>query len=100
MTKVLIVDDPDIVRHGVIDILATRLGGVTVGEAADAREAIRLLIDEDWDRVLLDINLPGRSGLEVLTEARRLSPQTPVLVLTTYPEEQFAVRAFQLGAAG
>jgi DNA-binding NarL/FixJ family response regulator len=100
MTRVLIADDHEIVRHGLRDILDTRLGQVAVSEAKDAGEAINLLIKEDWDLVLLDINMPGRSGLEVLEQAKRLRPKTPVLVLTSYPEEQFAVRAFKLGASG
>jgi len=100
-TRVLIADDHEIVRHGLRDILLTRLGRkVTVAESKDAGEAINLLIHDAWDLVLLDINMPGRSGLEVLEEARRLRPKTPVLVLTSYSEEQFALRAFKLGAAG
>jgi two-component system, NarL family, invasion response regulator UvrY len=100
MTRVLIADDHDVVRHGLREILTTRLGTVAIAEAKDAGEAINLLIMEDWDLVLLDINMPGRSGLEVLEEARRLRPKTPVLMLTSYPEEHFALLAFKLGAAG
>jgi DNA-binding NarL/FixJ family response regulator len=73
---------------------------MAVSEAKDAGEAINLLIQKDWDLVLLDINMPGRNGLEVLAEAKRLRPKTPVLVLTAYPEEQFALRAFKVGASG
>ena len=100
MTRVLIADDHEIVRDGLRDILTTRLGKVVVSEAKDAGEAINLLIKEDWDLVLLDINMPGRDGLEVLEEAKRLRPKTPVMVLTAYPEEQFAIRSFKLGASG
>ena len=100
MTRVLIADDHEIVRDGLRDILTTRLGTVVVSEAKDAGEAINLLIKEDWDLVLLDINMPGRDGLEVLEEAKRLRPKTPVMVLTAYPEEQFAIRSFKLGASG
>jgi DNA-binding NarL/FixJ family response regulator len=100
MTRVLIADDHEIVRHGLRDILTTRLGKVAVSEAKDAGETINLLIKEDWDLVLLDINMPGRDGLEALAEAKRLRPKTPVLVLTAYPEEQFALRAFKVGASG
>jgi DNA-binding NarL/FixJ family response regulator len=100
MTRVLIADDHEIVRRGLRDILTTRLGKVAVSEAKDAGEAINLLIQRDWDLVLLDLNMPGRSGLEVLEQAKRLRPKTPVLVLTAYPEAQFAVRSFKLGASG
>ena len=100
MTRVLIADDHEIVRHGLHGILTTRLGEVAVSEAKDAGEAINLLIKQEWDLVLLDINMPGRSGLEVLEESKRLQPKTPVLVLTSYPEAQFALRAFKLGASG
>ena len=98
--KILIADDHEILRHGLRDILSARFGKVTMGEARNAGEAIQLLIQQDWDLALVDISMPGRSGLEVLEEARRLRPKLPVLVLTSYPEEQFAVRAFKLGAAG
>ena len=101
MTRVLITDDHEVVRRGVLDILITRLDrSVVVVEAKDAGEAINRLIESEWDLVIVDINLPGRSGLEVLEEARRLRPETPVLVLTYYPEEEFALRSFKLGAAG
>lgn len=100
MTRVLIADDHELLRRGLRDLLEGRLGQVTIGEACDAAEATRLLIDKDWDLALLDINMPGRSGLEVLEDARRLRPRLPVLVLTSYPEEEFAVHAFRLGAAG
>jgi len=100
MTRVLIADDHEIVRHGLREILASSLGNVMVAEVANAADAINKIIDSDWDIVLLDINLPGRSGLEVLDESRRLRPGTRILVLTSYPEEQFAVRAFKLGASG
>lgn len=100
MKKVLIADDHDIFRHGVRDLLAREFGPLTFGEARDSRQAGELLRRAAWDLVLLDINMPGRSGLEVLAEARRLRPKTPVLVLSMYPEEEFALRAFQLGAAG
>jgi DNA-binding NarL/FixJ family response regulator len=100
MKKVLIADDHDIFRHGVRDLLEHAFGPLTFGEARNSRQAEDLLRRTAWDLVLLDIQMPGRSGLEVLAEARRLRPKTPVLVLSMYPEEEFALRAFQLGAAG
>jgi two-component system, NarL family, invasion response regulator UvrY len=101
MIQVLIADDHQIVRCGLRDLLTTRLGEpVRVGEAANASETLELFHRQEWDLVMLDINMPGRNGLEVLEETRKLRPKTPVLVLTSYPEEQFALRALKLGAAG
>ena len=98
--KVLIADDHEVVRHGLRDLLSREFGKLTVGEANDSREAVDLLAEQAWDLVLLDINMPGRGGLDVLAEARRLRPGAPVLILSSYPEEEFAVSAFKLGAAG
>jgi two-component system, NarL family, invasion response regulator UvrY len=101
MTRVLIADDHEVVLRGLRDILITRLGcDLEVGEARSATEAINLLIQNEWDVVILDINMPGRSGLEVLAEAKRLRAKTPVLILTSYAEEQFALRSFKMGASG
>ncbi len=100
MLKVIIADDHTIVRHGLKEILTREFGKVKIAEASDAREATTLLSQAKWDLVLLDINMPGRSGLEVLSDARRLCPTAAVLVLTAYPEKEFAIRAFKLGAAG
>ena len=101
MIRVLIADDHAVVRHGLRDILVSRLEReVDVAEASDAREAIALLTAREWDLILLDINMPGRSALDGLEEARRLRPDTPALILTSYPESEFAVRALKLGAAG
>lgn len=97
----LIADDHEVVLRGLRDILTTRLGGaLEVGEARSATEAINLLIEKEWDVVILDINMPGRSGLEVLEEVKRLRSKTPVLILTSYAEEQFALRSFKMGASG
>lgn len=98
--KVLIADDHEIVRRGLCDLLTKEFGTVKVGEAGDSRTTIELLRKGNWDLIILDINMPGRNGLEVLSEARRLCPKTPVLILSIYPEEEFALRAFKLGAAG
>jgi two-component system invasion response regulator UvrY len=100
MIDLLIADDHEVVRRGLFGLLREAYPDVQGGEAKDGREAITLLLQKKWDLVILDINMPGRTGLEVLTEVRRLSPATPVLVLSAYAEEEFALRAFQLGAAG
>ncbi|MGD0947542.1 MAG: response regulator transcription factor [Candidatus Binatia bacterium] len=100
MTTILIADDHAVVRRGLRDILAEAFPEANIAEAGDSGQATQLLLKQAFDLVVLDINMPGRSGLEVLEEARRLRPRTRVLVLSVYPEEAFAIRAFKLGAAG
>lgn len=100
MIKIIIADDHTVVRHGLKEILTHELRKVKIAEAKDAREATDLLGQEKWDLILLDINMPGRSGLEVLSDARKLCPGGAILVLSAYPEKEYAVRAFKLGAAG
>jgi DNA-binding NarL/FixJ family response regulator len=75
-------------------------GTVTFGEASTPHEAIQLVREQDWDIVVLDLALGGRSGLEVLQELKKLRPTLPVLILSMYAEEQYARRAFKAGASG
>lgn len=100
MIRVLIVDDHQIVRRGLKEVLADEFSELKVGEAESSRAALELVMTEEWDIVLLDINIPGRSGLDVLEEIKRHRPRTPVLVLSGYPEEEFALRSLKLGASG
>jgi len=100
MRRVLIADDHEVVRRGLKQILIDEFPRVKVHEATTSREAIEQSAKNSFDLVLLDINMPGRSGLEVLEELRRQCPQTPVLVLSVSPEEDYAVRCLKLGAAG
>lgn len=100
MTRFLIVDDHEVVRRGLRQVLAEGFPGARFGEAASSPAALAALSDQEWDLVLLDINIPGRSGLEVLEDVRRSWPRLPVLVVSAYPEEEFAVRSLRLGAAG
>ena len=100
MTRVLIADDHEIVRRGLKDLLADAFSKIKMGEARTSQEALDLAQREEWDIVLLDINMPGRSGLEVLEDLRRLRPALPVLVLSASPEQDYAVRVLKLGASG
>jgi two-component system invasion response regulator UvrY len=100
MMRILIVDDHEIVRRGLKEILADEFPKLKAGEAENSRMALELAASQQWDIILLDINIPGRSGLEVLEELKRLRPNTPVLVLSAYPEEEFAIRSLKLGASG
>ena len=101
MLSVLIVDDHEVVRDGVKRIFDERPGAAaTFGEASTAPEALALAREREWDVVVLDLSLGGRSGLEVLKELKQLRPRTPVLILSMHSEEQYARRAFKAGAAG
>jgi DNA-binding NarL/FixJ family response regulator len=81
-------------------VLAESLPEATFGDAANADEALRMVRTASWDIVILDISLPGKSGIEALKELRAAHPRLPVLILSMHPEEQFAVRALKAGAAG
>jgi DNA-binding NarL/FixJ family response regulator len=98
--RVLIIDDHKIVRSGLRQVITEHYPGTAFGEGGNSHEALELLHRQTWDLVLLDVNIPGRSGLEVLEEVKQLWPETPVLVISAYPEEEFAVRALKLRAAG
>jgi DNA-binding NarL/FixJ family response regulator len=100
MMKVLIVDDHAIVRRGLKAILSDEFHGATFGEASDARQALEQLRKKEWDIALLDIALPGKSGLDLLKELKAEWPRLPVLVLSAHPEDQFAVRALKAGSGG
>jgi len=100
LIRVLVVDDHPVVRRGIIQILEGEPDMASVSEAANAGELMRLAAGGDWDVVVLDINLPDRSGMEVLRDLKALRPDLPVLVLSMYPEDQYALRALKAGASG
>lgn len=95
--KILLIDDHAILRAGLKRILMSDLGA-HVGEAGDADEGMRQLQQEAWDVVLLDISLPGRSGLDLLPDIRAAYPAVRVVVLSSFGDQQFAVRALRDGA--
>jgi len=98
--RILITDDHAVVRQGLKLILADHFRRAVFGEARNAQEALNRVWKEKWDVVILDITMPGRSGLDVLKEIKRSRPKLPVLVLSMHPEDQFAVRMLKTGAAG
>lgn len=98
--KILLADDHAVVRQGLKQILAAEFTRATFGEAANGQQALEKIWKEHWDVVVLDLSMPGRGGLEVLTEIKRCRPQVPVLVLSMHPEDPFAVRLLKAGAAG
>ncbi len=100
MIRLLICDDHMIVRQGFKQILSDVPDLRVVGEAADGPEAIQQIRRGEVDVVLLDIALPGRDGLDVLKQLHVEFPKLPVLIVSTYPEKQYALRSLRLGAAG
>ena len=100
MSSILLVDDHAVVRNRLKQMLMEHLGSVIFGEANDAIEAMQQVRKQDWGLVVLDIRLPGRSGVDVLKQIKSEKPHLPVLILSSYPESQYAVRLIQAGAAG
>jgi DNA-binding NarL/FixJ family response regulator len=96
---VLLVDDHAVVRRGIRAIFEDGLGQIDVVEAGDGAEALAKLT-EDLDLVVLDLSMPGRSGIDLLSEIKHRVPRVPVLIMSLYGEEQFAVRALRAGASG
>lgn len=100
MPRILIVDDHPVVREGVRRIFEDQQREYALGEASTAQEALELVRRENWDVVVLDISLGGRSGLDLIKELKQIRPKLPVLILSLHSEEQYARRAFRAGAAG
>lgn len=98
--KVLIADDHSIVREGVKQIVRTLPEVTLIEEATDGNEAFTKICNTEYDLVILDISMPGLSGLDVLQRIKDRDIKTHVLIFSFYPQEQYAVRAFKLGASG
>lgn len=98
--NVMIADDHKILRQGLIKILEESFPGSNYGEAANSDEVMNLIDIHPWDIAILDLNMPGKSGLEILKDLKALRPKIPVLVLSMYPEDQFALRVIKSGASG
>jgi DNA-binding NarL/FixJ family response regulator len=98
--KVLVVDDHAPVRRGLIEIMMRELKAVECGEAEEAEGALAEARRQAWDLVILDVNMPGRSGLEVLPELKRARPEVPVLVVSMELKTQYARQALKVGASG
>ena len=100
MIRILIADDHPIVRQGFKQVLSDTADLLVADEAGSGQEVLALVAKKEYDAILLDISMPGKSGLEVLKELKAVNPKIPVLILSIYPEEQYAIRALKAGAAG
>ncbi|HET9701086.1 MAG TPA: response regulator transcription factor [Burkholderiales bacterium] len=100
MIRILIADDHAVVRQGVKQFLADTPDITVAGEAATGREVLARLQEQDWDLVLLDLNLPDLSGLEVLKRIKQEKPALPVLIFSMFSEDEYAITALNAGASG
>ncbi|MEK7832180.1 MAG: response regulator transcription factor, partial [Acidobacteriota bacterium] len=100
MFKILIADDHAVVRRGLRQIISDEQDFEVVGEAKNGQEVLDLIEVKECDVVVLDITMPDKNGLAVLQEAKLTQPKLPILILSMHPEDQFALRALKLGAAG
>ncbi len=102
MIRILIADDHAIVRRGMKQLLLEHYPFAKIGEASNVEELISEIInqEEEWDVVVCDMNMPGRSGLDAIMQIREIKPGLPVLIMSMYPEDQYALRVLKSGAAG
>ncbi|MEO6405645.1 MAG: response regulator transcription factor [Ferruginibacter sp.] len=100
MVRFLIADDHTIVRRGIRQILLEGFPTSHIEEVGDAEDMIKKIIQAEWDVVISDLSMPGRSGLEALQQIKQIRPKLPVLILSIHPEEQYALRVLKAGAAG
>ena len=100
MIRILIADDHAIVRKGLKQLLLEHYPSATIGEVADAETLINEVVTAKWDVVICDISMPGRSGLDALHQIKQSAPKLPVLIMSMYPEDQYALRVLKAGASG
>jgi two-component system invasion response regulator UvrY len=100
MLRILVADDHEVVRKGLVKVLSETLQPVKIEEAGNGQEAVSKASKTEYDLVVLDMKMPGKSGLDALKELKQHRPKLPVLILSMLPEEQFAVRAIRAGASG
>ena len=100
MIKILIADDHSIVRAGLIKLLEKESDMQVTAEAENGNQVLEFIRKNDYGVIILDINMPGKSGLDVLKEVKKSNPDIKVLILSIYPEENYAMHSFELGASG
>lgn len=98
--RILIADDHPLVRQGLKQVLEAQADLDVVAEAKDGNDAVQQAGSVEWDVAVIDFNMPGKAGVELVKELRRRYPARPVLVLSMYPEDRYALRLLKAGAAG
>lgn len=100
MIRILIADDHAIIRNGLKQLILEEYPSAIFGEVGDAESLVTEATNKKWDLVISDLNMPGRSGLEALPQIKQAVPDLPVLIMSMYSEDQYALRVFKAGAAG
>ncbi len=100
MIRVLIADDHAIVRKGLKQIILNEYPSAFIGEVSDVESLVAQVIKQNWDVIVTDISMPGRSGLEALHQIKEIKPEIPVLIMSMHPEDQYALRVLKAGASG
>ncbi len=100
MIRILVADDHIVVRRGLKMILLEGFPGAHIEEVGDAEDLIKQVMKADWDVVISDLSMPGRSGLDALIQIKPMRPNLPILILSIHPEEQYAIRVLKAGASG
>jgi len=100
MIRILIADDHAVVRKGLKQIITDEFPSAEITEVGDVESLIVQVIKADWDVIICDINMPGRSGLEALEQIKQIKPEIPVLMLSMHSEDQYAIRVLKAGASG
>ncbi len=100
MLRILVADDHTVVRRGLRQILLEGFPGAQLEEVGDAEDLVKKVMTAEWDVVISDLSMPGRSGLDALQQIKQLQPNLPVLILSIHPEEQYALRVLKAGASG
>ena len=100
MLRILIADDHEVVRKGLKQILQDHFTGAFIQEVEDVEALLNHFATATWDVVISDVNMPGRSGLDALKQIRSINTHLPVLILSIYPEEHYAMRVLKAGASG
>lgn len=100
MKKILLADDHSYIRMGLIQLLKDEFPFAEIGEAADGQQLVKMVMEQEWDLVISDLEMPGLNGLEALEQIKKIKPQLPVLILSIYDEQLYAVRTLKAGASG
>jgi len=99
MIRILIADDHAIVRRGLAQLIREEFASAEIAEVGDAEELIALVTEKDWDIIICDLSMPGRSGLDALRQIKQMHPSMPVLIMSMHDEDQYALRVLKAGAS-